>query len=695
MNTATHFPTHGSPDSPTRRDVLCLGAAGLLGPGMLAGCGGGAAVHYDATIGEARAAILQMLSDTGAPAASVALIDGDQVAWAEAFGLIDKAARIPPDVDTMFAIASVSKLFAAVATMILVDREQVALDAPLALYVSAFRMASPEYTRITVRMLLSHSCGFPGTESRNATTSVPFAGYARQTQETLATARLKHAPGELAVYCNDGFTMIERLVEAVAGKPYVEFVQEEILAPLGMRNSRFTLSNFPRGSYAPAYRGEAMQPQECLNCYGGGGLYSTPSDVGRLATMLMNGGMFLGRRILSAAAVHEMGRDQTASLPFNPVPTYRYGLGWDGVAQTGLRAVGVTAWHKNGGSVFYASELLLAPLERLAVFVVASSTGYDPMRMAESILLRALAERGSIAGMPALLPDVALPERAPADADLSFMAGCYARQNMVMRMEARPDRTLTWLVDANGQWQPRAVGLKLRADGTWASDDQPHRSFRALTADGRRYLAVRLVTGYGHCEEEMLYGQAMAPQEPLSPAWQARVGRTWLAVNEHPLAIEPPLSVALHAVPELRGYVITSAGQIVNPAGDDGRARMCLKISIAGGSDLNDVVVEPRGGEEWLRIGSVLSRPQASLPALPAGRHTIAFGADGFGQWFRLPASGRLSIAGSTAWKVLDDLLKIVASGVDAGSPALPGTGDAAYLLVYGAPGAGVSLVLA
>ncbi|HMA06262.1 MAG TPA: hypothetical protein VKP68_00275, partial [Ramlibacter sp.] len=379
----------------------------------------------------------------------------------------------------------------------------------------------------------------------------------------------------------------------------------------------------------------------------------------------------------------------------NPVPSLRYGLGWDGVIEGGLEAVGVTTWHKNGGSVFYGSELFIAPQEQLAVFITATSTGYNPVRLAELILLHALVERGRIAAMPALLADVPLPERTATDADLAAIAGCYGRHDLVMRIDVQSDRTLTLLVDDKGQWRSRGTGLKLRADGTWSSDAAPHLAFRTLTADGRRYLVMRSSPGYGHYEEDLLYGQAMAPQAALSAAWQARVGRKWLTVNEHPLAIEQPLSVGLHAVPELRGYVITDAGQIVDPSGDDTRARMCLKIPILAGTDLNDVVVETRAGDEWLHIGSVLYRPQATLRALLAGSHAVPIGPEGFGEWFRLPASGTVSIANSTAWKVLDAGLAVVASGKNAGSASLPGTGDAAYLLIYGAPGAAVSVTLA
>lgn len=550
------------------------------------------------------------------------------------------------------------------------------------------------YTQITIRMLLSHSSGFPGIEWRNSTTTVPVAGYARQVKQTLATARLKHAPGEMAVYCDDGFAMPELVVTAVTGKSYVQFVADEIFVPLGMNHSHYTLTVFPIGSYAPGYKGDAKQPLECLNCYGGGGLYSTPSDMARLAMMLMNGGELAGRRVLSAAAVAEMARDQTVSLPFNPVPTYTFGLGWDGVTQPGLEAVGVTAWHKNGGTVFYGSQLFVAPKERLAVFVNGLGS-YNPARLCELIMLHALAERGSIKVMPSPLPSVARPERTPTDADLAAIAGCYGRYDALLRVEAQPDRTLTLFKDVDGTWQANTAGLKLRDDGTYSSDSAPNISYRAITAEDRRYLVARVPLGYAHYKTELLYAQRIVPGSPLSAAWQARVDGKWLAVNHHPLAIAPILNAGLHAVPELPGFVITNAGQIVDPAGDDTRARMCLKIPIVGGMQLNDVETEVRGGEDWLRIGSVLYRPMATMPALAAGRHAVTIGAEGNGEWRKLPATGTVTIAGAVSWILCDADLAQLASGEGNGSASLPGKGGAAYLLVYGTAGSAIGMTIA
>lgn len=194
---------------------------------------------YTATIAESRDAIQKALEETGGASMSVALIDGEKVIWSEAFEVADKSTGKDPTTDTLYGIGSVTKVITTIAVMKLVDQGKVKLDDPLVKYLPDFSMLSPEYRDITVRMLINHSSGFAGTDGRNGFMSAPFSGYAEQVQETLRGERLKHKPGYMNVYCNDGFTMVENLVKAVTGQSYPEFVRQEILVPLGMNNSRF------------------------------------------------------------------------------------------------------------------------------------------------------------------------------------------------------------------------------------------------------------------------------------------------------------------------------------------------------------------------------------------------------------------------------------------------------------------------
>lgn len=116
---------------------------------------------YNAAIQEGQSAAQEAIKE-GASALTIALVDGNRIIWSQGFGLADREAGQAPTDTTMFGIGSVSKMFATIAVMKLVDRGLVNLDTPLITYLPTFRMAAAGYENITVRMLLNHSSGFPG-----------------------------------------------------------------------------------------------------------------------------------------------------------------------------------------------------------------------------------------------------------------------------------------------------------------------------------------------------------------------------------------------------------------------------------------------------------------------------------------------------------------------------------------------------
>jgi len=105
----------------------------------------------------------------------------------------------------------------------------------------------------------------------------------------------------MSVYCNDGFT-ITRPSSRRRPKSYVQFVQDEILTPLGMANTRYPLQRIPGGSYAKAYVKGAAKPQEFVNTLARAG--STALQTIWLACMIfLSGGRVATTRILSGASV--------------------------------------------------------------------------------------------------------------------------------------------------------------------------------------------------------------------------------------------------------------------------------------------------------------------------------------------------------------------------------------------------------
>jgi CubicO group peptidase (beta-lactamase class C family) len=670
---------------------------------MLVGCGDSSspATPYSATITEGRAAVKEAMAETGATAISVALVDGDRVVWSEAFGDADPEAGRKATTNTLFGICSVSKMFATVATMILVDQGLVSLDEPITTYIRNFSMPlDPRYRDITVRMLLNHSSGLPGSDMRGAITVDPFPGYAAQMMDGLKYQRLKHSPGMVSAYNNDGFTMIANLVKAVTGREYPDFVRQNILEPLGMSSSRYYIAPLPENSYAMSYAGDTRLPLNYLNVYSTGGLFSTPEEMARMAIMMINKGLYGSRRILSEKAIEAMAQDQRLGS-FNPVPNdeNRFGLGWDTVAQPGLSTVGIASWQKTGDlGGYYGATITVAPTEKLGVVVLGASNGFGSAHantISERILLRAVVERGRLAGMPRQLPSTPLPLQAVTPEEKSTYGGYYASGTTAYRLSFGEDDALS-VDEYQADWTPKYRKLKLRSDGWFAADGDPVTAVRLLTRGGRAYFALRLKRGYGHYSVNTLFGQYLDGRPAISAVWQDRLGERWLPVNSDPCAF-----LMLHGDPGFRfrtisgltGYLMgNKILRDMTPAIDTRLDGMFMTLP-DGGRDLQDAGIESWNGQNWLRLGSALHRPRSGIPLLAPGTATVSIGSDGFAEWRRLPSSGALSINGATYWFLYDANFKELASGKGSGAPLFSGT-DAKYLVVFGARVSTINLKL-
>lgn len=662
---------------------------------------------YARTIRDCRAAAKALLRKTGAASISLTLMSGNTVVWRQGFGYADKASSTTPRATTMYGIGSVSKMPATVATMILVDRGLVDLDAPLTRYIPTFTMADPAYRQVTVRMLLDHSSGFPGSEYANAMGYTYLPGYVDQVLDTLAGSRLKTTPGYMSVYCNDGFTLLEKLVRNVSGKSFAQFAQDEIFTPLGMTHSKYPLTHFADGTYAKCYTGSipptVPNRQEVVNTLASGGLYSTPSDMAKFGAMLMNRGVYRGVRILSRAAVNEMAKDQTARS-YNPVPANfcRYGLGWDSVTEPGLKAVGVTAWMKGGDSSDYHAGLTVAPKVKLTAVVtgVAPLSSEDCETLAQRMILRAMIDKGQKRRMPKRLPQTAPKPKTATKTQLNRMSGVWAMYGQAVRIAPKPGspQLLTSSPLEDGAWGEPTHVIRLRKNGRFYEKGAA-ANWRTIKAGGRLYLVANLPRGYGHYTDDVIIGQKLAAGDALSAAWQARLGHVWLNVNEDFSSTlwtgAATMALKIQDIPDMPGYIASTTaayGLEVNDATkSDTFAGMFLQIPGFGSRDLNDLQIETMGAEEWVRFGYSVYRPMETVPGLSAGANTVTIGPEGYVEWRQLPNAGSVTIAGAGGWWIYDNALDPGGSGSTS-----PATADApvagCYLALFGAPGTVVTV---
>jgi CubicO group peptidase (beta-lactamase class C family) len=189
---------------------------------------------YSEAIVTARTEIWKDINSGKASSGTVAIMDNGKIVYSEGFGMADRENSIPVTTTTMFNIGSISKTYCTAAVMLLVDDGKVKLDENVTTYLPDFKMADPRYQDITVRMLLDHTSGLPGTVEANDLGYAYNPSFYSEVYTALSTAHLKAAPGSMGPYCNDGFTLAEMLVANVSGENYTDFLSQRIFKPLSL-----------------------------------------------------------------------------------------------------------------------------------------------------------------------------------------------------------------------------------------------------------------------------------------------------------------------------------------------------------------------------------------------------------------------------------------------------------------------------
>jgi CubicO group peptidase (beta-lactamase class C family) len=307
---------------------------------------------------------------------AVALVGrGEAVLAREAVGLraVEPVAE-PMTADTVFDLASLTKPVAtATAVLLLVDRGQLALDAPAARYLPAF--ASGGRQGITVEMLLRHRSGLIADNALADYADGPEAAW-----ERLLALEPRHEPGTTFVYSDVGYLVLGRLVEEVSGRSLDRFVREEVLTPLGMEDAGFRPPEALRSRCAPTerrdgrlLRGEVHDPRAAAlgGVAGHAGLFATADDLARWCRMVLGEGELDGRRILSR-------RSARALLTPDALPdgSGARTLGLDADPGTSARGSRFPAGASFGHTGFTGTSLWLDP--ESGGFVVALSSRLHP-----------------------------------------------------------------------------------------------------------------------------------------------------------------------------------------------------------------------------------------------------------------------------------------------------------------------------
>jgi len=268
------------------------------------------------------------VSSRAFPGAVLAVGRDGALAHLRAFGRLSyDPGAADVETDTVYDLASLTKVVVTTTlSMVLVDEGRLDLDARVHAFFPAF--SGPAKERVTVRQLLTHSAGIEWW----APLYREMKGKAAYLDRIVAMD-LAYDPGTKSVYSDLGIILLGDILERLGGAPFEKLARERVLLPLAMEDARYRppVELLPR--IAPTendpWRGRVVRGEvhdENALALGGvaphAGLFATAPDLSHLAQMLLDGGSFGGRRIVSRATV-ELFTERAG------VPGSSRALGWD------------------------------------------------------------------------------------------------------------------------------------------------------------------------------------------------------------------------------------------------------------------------------------------------------------------------------------------------------------------------------
>ena len=310
------------------------------------------------------------------------ITDENETKWIGSFGTSDGVNQMKND--DKFSICSISKLFTSVAIMQLVDGGKIKLDDPIKKHLPWFNISNSfgNSNSITIKSILTHSSGLPRESNHPYWSGPEFAFPSKQDViDELGNQKMLYPPSKSYQYSNLGLSLLGYVVEEVSGVPYSEYINNEILIPLSMMDTKTFMSKDDYGSslsigFSSLMRNGKREKVSFFNANGieaAAGFTSTVDDIAKFARWQMKLYDSSEMDILMPETIKEMHKIYW----FDNV---KYGLGFR------ILDFDNENWVGHGGSCpGYRSQLLINPDKKIAYSVMINSGGTSPTKYIEGI----------------------------------------------------------------------------------------------------------------------------------------------------------------------------------------------------------------------------------------------------------------------------------------------------------------------
>lgn len=293
--------------------------------------------------------------------------DGSPVV-SKGYGMANYEWNLPNTPNTAFRLGSITKQFTAMAIVMLQERGKLSVGDSICKYLEN---CPATWQSLTIRHLLTHTSGipnytaFPGFFEKDAVQPTTFAGFV----DIFRDKPLEFAPGEKYKYSNSGYHLLGLIIERASGKPYADFLRDNIFAPLEMKNSGYDDSRTLVANRANGYVwvGKSFVNAPYLNMvipFAGGALYSTTKDL-----LLWDKALY-AEKLVSRKSLNEM---------FTPFKE-GYAYGWDIGKKFNRQTIG-----HNGGINGFSTDIIRFPFERVTVIVLSNNQTALSSRIADNL----------------------------------------------------------------------------------------------------------------------------------------------------------------------------------------------------------------------------------------------------------------------------------------------------------------------
>lgn len=352
------------------------------------------------------------------PGVALAVIVDGKLAFETGLGVRRAGAVDPVTANTLFRVASTTKLVTAIALQTVVERGMLDLDRPAAEVVRALsRQAGDERSRITLRQALTHTAGLP--DDGSVACALPAGTRLHDYFGAHAGEPLLVPSGQVYDYSNTNYLLAGAAIEDATGARFDDYVRDAVLVPAGMTRATFDPGAAARGGDVAAGHDEAgrvlptSDRDDCQWMHPAGGLFASAHDYGLLLEAMLDGGRGVVRPSTIAAI-------ETSAIATQERAQRDYGMGVFLHVRQGLR----TVVHP-GGLPGYSAMFAMVPERRFGIVMLANAHAELPKWTASAV---------------ALLLGIA-PEPAPVDGPLATAdyVGRYADPaGLLGRFEVQP-----------------------------------------------------------------------------------------------------------------------------------------------------------------------------------------------------------------------------------------------------------------